>query len=49
MLDKEFQYYPDNQDTMLEKYDDREVAIIGEKVVGDDDYSYIKLHYDFLY
>jgi len=45
MLDKEFQYYLDNQDTLVEKYDGRYVAIIGEEVVGDyDDYSHALSH-----
>jgi hypothetical protein len=45
MLDKEFQYYLDNQDTLVEKYDGRYIAIIGEKVVGDyDGYSQALSH-----
>jgi hypothetical protein len=35
MLDKEFQYYLDNQNELLKKYKGRFVVIIGDKVVGD--------------
>jgi hypothetical protein len=37
MLDKEFQYYLDNQNILVEKYDGRYIVIVGEKVVGDYD------------
>jgi hypothetical protein len=40
MLDKEFQYYLDNQNALVRKYDGRYIVIVGKKVVGDyDDYS----------
>jgi len=35
MLDKEFKYYLDNQDKLVEKYNGRVLVIIGENVVGD--------------
>ena len=35
MLDKEFQYYLDNQNELVKKYDGRYIAIVGEQVVGD--------------
>jgi len=35
MLEKEFQYYLDNQDKLVEKYDGRFVVIVGENVAGD--------------
>jgi len=34
MLDKEFQYYLDNQSELVKKYDGRFVVIVGEEVVG---------------
>jgi len=40
MLDKEFQYYLDNQNSLVREYDGRYIVIVGEKVVGGyDDYS----------
>ena len=40
MLDKEFKYYIDNQEELLEKYNNRVLVIIGEEVVGDyEDYE----------
>ena len=40
MLYKEFQYYLDNQNNLVKKYDGYYIVIVGEKVVGDyDDYS----------
>jgi len=45
MLDKEFQYYLDNQNNLVKKYDGRYVVIVGEKVVGDyADYSQVLSH-----
>ena len=35
MLDKEFKYYLDNQDKLVEKYNGRYLVIVGEEVVGD--------------
>lgn len=35
MLEKEFQYYLDHQDEIVEKYNGRYVVIVGEKIVGD--------------
>ena len=35
MLEKEFQYYLDNQDELVKKYNGRVVVIVGENVVGD--------------
>ena len=37
MLDKEFQYYLDHQNELLEKYNSRFIVIVDEKVVGDYD------------
>jgi hypothetical protein len=37
MLDKEFQYYLDNQSELIKKYNGRFVVIIGEEVVGNYD------------
>lgn len=37
MLEKEFRYYLDHQDELLEKYNKRFVVIVGEEVVGDYD------------
>lgn len=37
MLNKEFQYYLDNQSELVKKYNNRFVVIIGENVVGDYD------------
>lgn len=34
MLDKEFKYYIDNQDTLVKKYYDQYIVIKGEEVVG---------------
>lgn len=34
MLDKEFQYYLDNQGELVKKYNGRFIVIIGEEVVG---------------
>jgi hypothetical protein len=40
MLDKEFQYYLNNQNDLVKKFNDRYLVIVGEKVVGDyDGYS----------
>jgi hypothetical protein len=39
MLDKEFQFYLDNQNKLLEKYNNRYVVIVGTEVVGDYDSS----------
>ena len=33
-LEKEFKYYLDNQDELVQKYDGKSLVIIGEKVVG---------------
>ena len=45
MLDKEFQYYLDNQSNLVKKYDGRYIMIVSEKVVGDyDDYSQALSH-----
>lgn len=35
MLEKEFQYYLDNQDDLVKKYNHRYIVIVGNKVVGD--------------
>jgi len=35
MLDKEFQYYLDNQEKLVKIYNGRTIVIAGEKVVGD--------------
>ena len=37
MLEKEFEYYLDNQEKLLKKYDGRVLVIVGEQVVGDFD------------
>lgn len=37
MLEKEFQYYIDNQEKLLKAYNGRFIAIVGEQVVGDYD------------
>lgn len=37
MLEKEFQYYIDNQEKLLKAYNVRFIAIVGEQVVGDYD------------
>ena len=37
MLEKEFQYFIDNQNELLKKYNGRFIAIVGEQVVGDYD------------
>ena len=37
MLEKEFQYFIDNQNALLKKYNGRFIAIVGEQVVGDYD------------
>jgi hypothetical protein len=37
MLDKEFQYYLDNQSELVKKYNGRFIVIIGEDVVGNYD------------
>jgi hypothetical protein len=37
MLDKEFQWYLENQNKLLKKYNGRVVVIKGEQVVGDYD------------
>jgi predicted GTPase len=40
MLDKEFQYYLDNQNNLVKKYDGRYIVIVDNQVVGDyEDYS----------
>jgi hypothetical protein len=40
MLEKEFQYYLDNQDDLVKKYNNRFIVIIDNKVVGHfDDYE----------
>lgn len=36
-LDKEFQYYLNNQDKLLEKFYGRYIVIKGEKILGDYD------------
>ena len=35
MLEKEFKYYLDNQNELVEKYNGRVLVIVNEKVVGD--------------
>ena len=45
MLDKEFKYYLDNQDKLVEKYNGRVVVIRGEDVVGDYS-SYEEAHFE---
>ena len=37
MLDKEFKYYLDHQNELLEKYNNRFIVIMGEDIVGDYD------------
>ena len=45
MLDKEFQYYLDNQSELVRQYDGRYIVIVGEKVMGNyDDYSQALSH-----
>ena len=50
MLDREFQYYLDNQDELVSVYSGKVLVIIGEKVVGNYDteieayYASIKLY-----
>ena len=40
MLEKEFKYFIDHQDELVQKYNNRFLVIIGENVVGDyDDYE----------
>ena len=34
-LEKEFRYYLDNQDKLVNKYNGRYLVIVGEEVVGD--------------
>lgn len=34
MLEKEFEYYLRNQDDLVQKYNNKHIVIIGEKVVG---------------
>lgn len=34
-LEKEFQYFLDHQDVLVEKYEGRFVVIVGDEVVGD--------------
>ncbi len=34
-MEKEFQFYLDNQDVLVEKYNGRFIVIIGEEVIGD--------------
>lgn len=34
MLEKEFQYYLDNQETLVKLYSGKYIVIVGEKVVG---------------
>ena len=40
MLNKEFQYYLDNINELVSKYDDKYIVIIGESVVGAYDEHY---------
>ncbi len=35
MLDKEFNYYIENQEQLVQKYNGRYIVIVGEEVVGD--------------
>jgi len=35
MLEKEFKYYLDHQDELVQKYNGRVIVIAGESVVGD--------------
>ncbi|WP_264523114.1 hypothetical protein [Flavobacterium sp. N502536] len=37
MLEKEFQYYLDNQDELLKKYAGKIIVIIGEDIIGEYD------------
>ncbi|MCL2101131.1 MAG: DUF5678 domain-containing protein [Fibromonadales bacterium] len=37
MIDKEFEYYLEHQNELLKKYNNRFLAIVGRKVVGDYD------------
>ena len=37
MLEKEFQYYIDNQEKLLKTYNGRFIAIVGKQIVGDYD------------
>jgi hypothetical protein len=37
MLDKEFQYYLDNQSDLVKQYDNNYIVIVGDKVVGNYD------------
>ncbi len=34
MLEKEFKYYLDNQEKLVQKYEGKHLVIIGEEVVG---------------
>ncbi|MGH7202934.1 MAG: hypothetical protein ACREHC_00645 [Candidatus Levyibacteriota bacterium] len=34
MLDKEYKYYKDNQESLLQKHKNKVLVIIGEEVVG---------------
>ncbi|MGD9852454.1 MAG: DUF5678 domain-containing protein [Nitrospirales bacterium] len=36
-LDKEFQYYKDNQEELVRRYENKFIVIKGEEVVGDYD------------
>ncbi len=43
MLEKDFQYYKDNQDKLLEQYDGKYIVIVNQDVVGrydDEDVAY---------
>jgi hypothetical protein len=45
MLDKEFQYYLDNQSNLVRKYNGRYIVIVGEQIIGDyDNYSQALSH-----
>lgn len=35
MLNKEFQYYRNNQDALVAQYNGRFLTIVGDKVIGD--------------
>lgn len=35
MLEKEFEYYLEHQNELLQKYENRYIVIVGSKVVGD--------------
>ena len=37
MLEKEFDYFIEHQDELVEQYDGRHLVIVGEEVVGDFD------------